>query len=87
MFVAPFDARLVRQNPVSDELITTVVQPDICVICDPSKVDEKGGVGVPDMIVEVLSPGSATRDLKIKFDIYQEFGVKEYWIVSLASRT
>lgn len=82
VFVAPFDVRLVRQSPISDERITTVVQPDICIVCDPTKIDEKGCIGVPDMIVEVLSPGSASRDLRIKFDLYQDFGVKEYWMVS-----
>ncbi len=85
-FIAPFDVRLVRQNPVSNERITTVVQPDICAVCDPSRIDEKGCIGVPDMIVEVLSPGSATRDLRLKFDLYQEFGVNEYWIVSPGDR-
>lgn len=74
--------RLVRQIPVSDEQVATVVQPDICIVCDPAKIDEKGCLGVPDIIVEVLSPGSATRDLRVKFDLYQEFGVQEYWMVS-----
>lgn len=82
VFVAPFYVRLVRQSPISDERITTVVQPDNCIVCDPTKIDEKGCIGVPDMNVEELSPGSASRDLHIKFDLYQEFGVKEYWMVS-----
>ncbi len=82
VFVAPFDVRLVRQNPDSEKRITTVIQPDICIVCDPSKIDEKGCVGVPDMIIEVLSPGGTNRDVKVKFELYQEFGVQEYWIVS-----
>ena len=82
VFIAPFDVRLPRQSESSDEQIFTVVQPDICVVCDPQKLDRRGCIGAPDMIVEVLSPGNMARDSKIKYDLYEEFGVKEYWIVS-----
>jgi len=62
-------------------MIDTVVQPDICVVCDSSKLDYRGCCGAPDMIVEILSPSTAKRDLNEKFDLYEESGVKEYWIV------
>jgi len=83
VYIAPFDVRLPKKNlSLEDKEIYTVVQPDICIICDESKLDKRGCIGVPDMIVEVLSPGNSGRDTKIKFDLYEEFGVKEYWIVS-----
>jgi len=77
---APFDVRLTHQSK-ADKDITTVVQPDLCVICDPEKIDEKGAIGAPDIVVEVLSPGNNTKELQIKYALYEEFGVKEYWIV------
>ena len=60
----------------------TVLQPDICVICDLAKIDKRGCVGAPDIVVEVLSPGNNTKELKNKYEMYEEAGVKEYWIVS-----
>jgi len=63
------------------ELIYTVVQPDLSVICDETKLDDKGCIGAPDLIVEILSPGNSKKDLKIKYQLYEEAGVKEYWIV------
>ena len=83
VFVAPFDVRLAKKKSgSSDEQILTVVQPDLCIVCDPSKIDRRGCLGVPDMIIEVLSPGNMDYDTKVKFGIYEEFGVNEYWIVS-----
>lgn len=58
-----------------------VVQPDLCVICDENKIDEKGCNGAPDLIIEVLSPSSSTMDLKDKRQLYQKTGVLEYWVV------
>ena len=58
-----------------------MVQPDLSVICDTSKLDEKGCKGAPDLVVEILSPGGGARDMKIKRELYEEHGVKEYWIV------
>ena len=72
IFSAPFDVRI---------LPNTVVQPDLCIICDPSKLDNKGCVGAPDLIVEILSPSNSKTEMKYKFDIYEEAGVKEYWVV------
>ncbi len=77
MYVAPFDVRF----PDSNGKIKTVVQPDLCVICDPNKLDEKGCIGAPDLIVEILSPGNSKREMKDKYELYQEQGVSEYWIV------
>jgi Uma2 family endonuclease len=80
-YFAPFDVRLGTAGANGDQQITTVVQPDICVICDRAKLDDRGCVGAPDWIVELLSPGNTARDTRIKFDLYEESGVREYWIV------
>ena len=81
VFYAPFDVRLPKQGEIADNKIDTVVQPDICIICDLSKLDEQGCCGAPDMIVEILSPSTLKKDVTEKFDLYEESGVKEYWIV------
>jgi Uma2 family endonuclease len=81
IYHAPFDVRFPKNGKTADDEIYTVVQPDICVICDPKKLDDKGCIGAPDLIVEVQSPSTAQRDLKEKFDLYEEAGVKEYWVV------
>jgi Uma2 family endonuclease len=84
VFVAPFDVRL----PVSfGKKDTTVVQPDLCVICDSSKLDKQGCNGAPDLVVEILSPGNASHDVDVKFKLYEESGVKEYWIIQPEDRT
>ena len=83
IFVAPFDVRLVNfKKSTSNKQIFTVVQPDLCVICDASKVDEKGCLGAPNLIIEILSKGNSKKDMTIKFDLYEENGVQEYWIVN-----
>lgn len=79
-FPAPFDVRIPRKN-TKDQEIFTVVQPDLCVICDPNKLDERGCIGAPDLIIEILSPGNSKKEMKLKFDLYEEAGVREYWIV------
>ena len=79
VFVAPFDVRLSRFK--NDQEILTVVQPDICVICDQSIIDEKGCNGSPDLIIEILSPSTKKKDIQDKFYLYEESGIKEYWIV------
>jgi Uma2 family endonuclease len=82
LFIAPFDVRLVnaRKSTPNNE-VTTVVQPDICVVCDPTKIDKRGCIGAPDLIVEILSPATAKKDLNDKYTLYEENGVREYWIV------
>lgn len=81
MFHAPLDVRLTRDTGNGDAQIRTVVQPDIFVVCDKSKIDERGCLGAPDWIIEILSPGNSAHDTKTKFDLYEENGVREYWIV------
>ena len=81
VFTAPFDVRFPNKGETANDKIDTVVQPDICVVCDLSKLDERGCCGAPDMVVEILSPSSSRKDFTKKFDLYQESGVKEYWIV------
>jgi len=82
VYVAPFDVRLINyKKSTSDKEISTVFQPDICVICDKDKLDERGCLGAPDLIIEILSPGNSKKEMDIKFDLYEENSVKEYWIV------
>ncbi len=81
VYAAPFDVRLTRKNKITNKEITTVVQPDLCVICDKEKLDKRGCIGAPDWIIEILSPGNSKKEMKEKFEIYQESGVREYWLV------
>lgn len=83
VYSAPFDVRLPIPSAKKD---TTVVQPDLCVVCDTSKLDEKGCNGAPDLIVEILSPGNSETDIKTKYSLYEEAGVKEYWMVQLVDK-
>ncbi|QBN18573.1 Uma2 family endonuclease [Flavobacterium nackdongense] len=78
VYVAPFDVRLPIKSAKKN---TTVVQPDLCIICDENKLDDTGCNGAPDLIVEILSPKNSKHDVDTKFNLYQESGVKEYWIV------
>ncbi|MCL1808364.1 MAG: Uma2 family endonuclease [Clostridiales bacterium] len=75
-FIAPLDVRL---NAASGD--DTVVQPDILIVCDKAKIEGKSCKGVPDMVVEVLSPSTLSRDRVLKFNKYLQAGVREYWIV------
>jgi Uma2 family endonuclease len=84
-FIAPFDVRLPHPDQSANDA-TNVVQPDLLVYCDPKKHDERGGVGAPDFVIEVLSPGSGGHDHVRKLRLYESFGVKEYWIVDGANR-
>jgi Uma2 family endonuclease len=90
VFVAPFDVRLPDLDNDSDDrddTVKTVVQPDILVVCDESKLDDRGCVGAPDFIIEILSESTAGKDLHEKLMLYEKHGVKEYWIVDMWSRT
>jgi len=80
IYAAPFDVRL-PQKSKSDKEIFTLVQPDLCIICNPEKLDDKGCIGAPDMIIEIISKSSAKNDAIEKYNIYEEAGVLEYWIV------
>jgi len=86
VFSAPFDVRLPRKSQ-EDKDIVTVLQPDICVIRDEAKLDKRGCIGAPDIVVEILSPGNNAKELKNKYEVYEEAGVKEYWIVSPQDNT
>lgn len=85
-YIAPFDVRLPVKSKKNEDIFT-VVQPDICVVCDPSKLDEMGCVGAPDLIMEILSPGSNSKELKYKYEVYEESGVNEYWIIHPSEKT
>lgn len=78
LYSAPFDVRLPKKGETQ---IYNVVQPDLCIICDFSKIDNRGCVGAPDLVVEILSPGNSKKEMKNKFDLYEEAGVREYWII------
>ena len=80
VYHAPFDVRL-PEGDESDEETYTVVQPDLVVVCDPDKLDDKGCRGAPDLVVEILSPATSGRDLKLKLNLYEGRGVREYWVV------
>jgi len=79
-YIAPFDVRLPRANE-NDDRIDTVVQPDLMVVCDPAKLDQRGCRGAPDWVVEVLSPSTASHDHILKRRAYEQAGVKEFWLV------
>lgn len=82
VYHAPFDVRLPHSNmETADEQIYTVVQPDIVVVCDPAKLDDRGCIGAPDLIVEILSPSNSKNDIEDKFKLYEEAGVPEYWVI------
>jgi Uma2 family endonuclease len=79
-FIAPFDVRLPRSDE-ADEQVDTVVQPDLSVVCDPAKLDERGCRGAPVWVVEVLSPSTAGHDHILKRTVYERAGVQEYWLL------
>lgn len=84
-FIAPFDVRLPRAGE-ADDAVDTVVQPDISVVCDPTKIDARGCRGAPDWVIEVLSPTTAAHDLTVKLASYERAGVRECWYVHPADR-
>jgi len=84
LFAAPVDVRLYnrKKSIKADKDVHTVVQPDLCVVCDPAKLtDIRSCNGAPELVVEILSPGNRQREMDDKFDLYQEAGVQEYWLV------
>lgn len=80
VFAAPFDL-CIPENAEADEEISNVVQPDIVIICDVTRLRKTGYFGIPSLIVEISSPSTARNDKLIKFNKYEKAGVKEYWIV------
>jgi Uma2 family endonuclease len=81
-FAAPFDVRL-----NAGERDDTVVQPDIVVVCDHSKLTKAGCTGAPDMVIEILSPSTAGKDRVLKFNKYLQAGIREYWVIEPDSKT
>ena len=83
VYIAPFDVRLLdsKKTNIKNSTVFTVVQPDVCVVCDSNKLDVQGCLGAPDLVIEIISKGNTKHDLERKFDLYQENEVKEYWIV------
>lgn len=79
VFVAPFDVRLPIETKKND---ITIVQPDLCIVCDLNKLDKKGCNGSPELIIEIISRHNSKHDLTTKFKLYEEAKVKEYWIVN-----
>lgn len=77
VIAAPFDVYLPSIKGEGE----TVVQPDLCVICDTTKIKKQGCVGAPDLVIEILSLGNSRKEMTQKFQIYEQAGVKEYWIV------
>lgn len=87
LFFAPIDVRLLNKNKsTNDNKIYTVVQPDLIVVCDEDKIDERGCLGAPDLVVEILSPGNSNKEMNIKYELYEEAGVKEYWMIHPTER-
>lgn len=89
VFAAPFDVRFINLEKQSkeDKDIHTVLQPDLFIVCDEEKLDNRGCLGAPDLIVEILSPGNTKKEVDKKFKIYEEQGVREYWMVQPTDRT
>jgi len=86
VFTAPFDVRLFEEDNDHPEDVDIVVQPDLMVVCDPSKVDRHGVHGAPDLVIEIISNSSRRLDRLTKLNLYQKAGVREYWIVDPDAR-
>lgn len=86
VYISPFDVRL-PQGDEKDDDIRTVIQPDLTVVCDRSKIDEHGCKGAPDLIIEILSPATLKKDLGVKLRLYETAGVLEYWVVHPIDQT
>lgn len=87
VYHAPFAVRPFERDGDSPEDVDTLIEPDITVVCNPSKLDDIGCKGAPDLIMEILSPSTQRHDKLTKFNLYQRAGVREYWIVDPASKS
>ena len=87
VYHAPFDVRLFEKDGDTPEDVDTGGEPDITIVCDHSKLDDRGCKGAPDMVVEILSPSTQRHDRLVKLGLYQRAGVREYWIVDPDSST
>ena len=83
----PFGVRLFEGVEDSPKDVDTVVEPDITVVCDHSKLDDQGCKGAPDLVIEILSLSTQRHDRLTKLNLYQRAGVGEYWIVTPVDRT
>lgn len=81
VYPAPFCVRFPQGYEKNEEELKNIVEPDISIICDKSKIDDRGCIGAPDMIIEIISPSSIKKDRFVKFNMYEKAGVKEYWII------
>jgi Uma2 family endonuclease len=86
VYVAPLDVRLPRSDE-SDDKIETVVQPDVFIVCDRGKIDKRGVRGAPDWLAEILSPGTASYDQRVKIPLYERAGVPEVWLIHPTDQT
>ena len=87
VYAAPFAVRLFEQDGDAPEDGDTMVEPDLSVICDRSKIDKRGCKGAPDLVIEILSPSTRRHDRLVKMGLYQRAGVREYWIVNPEDKT
>jgi Uma2 family endonuclease len=87
VFLAPFDMLLPETTGEREDDVSNVVQPDLTGICDPSRITLRGCFGVPDWVVEILSPWTMKKDLDAKFALYKRNRVREYWVIDPGSRT
>ena len=87
VYAAPFAVRLFEREGDRPEDVDTMVEPDITVVCDPSKLDDVGCKGAPDLVMEILSPSTQRHDKLTKFNLYQRAGIREYWIVDPAGKS
>ena len=87
VFSAPFDVRLFEKDGDKPENVDTVVQPDILVVCDKSKLDKHGCKGAPNLVIEILSPSTFRHDCLIKFNLYLRAKVPEFWVIDPEDKT
>jgi len=87
VYLAPFGVRLFEQEDDCPEDVDILVEPDVSVVCDPSKLDDAGCKGAPDLVMEILSPTTTRHDRFTKFNLYQRAGVREYWIVDPSDKS
>jgi len=86
VYLAPFDVRLPKPHE-NAMTASTVVQPDLAVICERAQLDQRGAVGGPTLVIEILSPYTAKKDRHLKRRVYEQAGVREYWIISPGEKT
>ncbi len=81
VYQAPFDVSLTSDKLEGDDKIYDVVQPDIIIVCDKEKISHKGCKGAPDIVIEILSPSTASKDCLRKRILYEKNKINQYWII------